>query len=146
MTEAALQLSDANKIGRVASVDTSRVSIDVTNSTLLTSICIGQLIAIRGATEREYLIAMTERVTRSIREQLSEQGEGTEVETLLSDVPTDILQGILIGTFRTIEGAKANTFKRGADSFPQIDRECFVIEGINLQRFMGILWGRPYRR
>lgn len=139
MTEAALQFSDDEKIGRVASVDTSRVALDITNSVLLTRIGIGQLIAIRGATEREYLIAMTERVTRSIREELPEQGEDEEVGALLTTVPTDILQGLLIGTFRTIEGTKANTFKRGADSFPQIDRECFVIEGVNLQRFMGIL-------
>lgn len=139
MTEAALQFSEADKIGRVASVDTSRVSIDVTNSVLLTRICIGQLVAIRGATEREYLIAMTERVTRTIREQLPEQPEPDDSSAQLTAVPTDLLQGILIGTFRTVEGAKKNTFKRGADSFPQIDRECFVIEGANLQRFMGIL-------
>ena len=139
MTEAALQFSGEEKIGRVASVDTSRVAIDVTNSVLLTRIGIGQLIAIRGTTEREYLIAMTERVTRSIREELPDQGDDEVVGTLLATVPTDILQGILVGTFRTIEGAKANTFKRGADSFPQIDRDCFVIESANLQRFMGIL-------
>lgn len=139
MTEAALQFSNEEKIGRVASVDTSRVAIDVTNSVLLTRIGIGQLIAIRGTTEREYLIAMTERVTRSIREDLPEQGEDDDVVAPLITVPTDIIQGVLIGTFRTIEGAKTNTFKRGADSFPQIDRECFVIEGVNLQRFMGIL-------
>ena len=139
MTEAALQFSNDEKIGRVASVDTSRVAIDVTNSVLLTRIGIGQLIAIRGTTEREYLIAMTERVTRSIREELPEQGEDDGVVAPLITVPTDIIQGVLIGTFRTIEGAKANTFKRGADSFPQIDRECFVIESVNLQRFMGIL-------
>jgi hypothetical protein len=138
MTEAALQFSDANKIGRVASVDTSRVAIDVSDSVLLTRIGIGQLIAIRGATEREYLIAMTERVTRGTREGLPEQSED-EADTLLATVPTDALQGILIGTFRTVEGANTNTFKRGADSFPQIDRECFVVEGTNLQRFMGIL-------
>ena len=139
MTEAALQFSGEEKIGRVASVDTSRVAIDVTNSVLLTRIGIGQLIAIRGTTEHEYLIAMTERVTRSIHEELPDQGDDEVVGTLLATVPTDILQGILVGTFRTIEGAKANTFKRGADSFPQIDRDCFVIESANLQRFMGIL-------
>ncbi|WP_400768712.1 ATP-binding protein [Methylosinus sporium] len=139
MTEAALQFSDEHLLGRVASVDTSRVAIDVTNSVLLTHIGIGQLIAIRGATEREYLIAMTERVTRSLRDDFPEQeGEG-EAEVLLAPVPTDLLQGVLIGTFRTIEGGKPNTFKRGADSFPQIDRDCYVIEGVNLQRFMGIL-------
>lgn len=139
MTEAALHFSDDDKIGRVASVDTSRVAIDVTNSLLLTRIGIGQLIAIRGSTEHEYLIAMTERVTRTIREELPEQTEDDEIGTLLASVPTDNLLGFLIGTFRTIEGEKSNTFKRGADSFPQIDRECFVIEGANLQRFMGIL-------
>ena len=136
MTEAALQFSDEDRIGRVASVDTSRVAIDVTNSTLLTRIGIGQLVAIRGTTAQEYLIAMAERVTRSLREGLPEANE--EVSTL-ETVPTDLLQGFLIGTYRTVEGTKSNTFKRGADSFPQIDRECLVIEGPNLQRFMGIL-------
>ncbi|KAB2676661.1 MULTISPECIES: ATP-binding protein [Hyphomicrobiales] len=139
MTEAALQFADEDKIGRVASVDTSRVAIDVTNSVLLTRIGIGQLIAIRGATEREYLIAMTERVTRSIREELPGPDDEDADGGLLAAVPTDLIQGVLIGTFRTVEGDRRNTFKRGADSFPQIDRDCFVIEGGNLQRFMGIL-------
>jgi uncharacterized protein DUF87 len=139
MTEAALQFSDDDKIGRVASVDTSRVAIDVTNSVLLTRIGIGQLIAIRGATEREYLISITERVTRSTRDELPNLDEDANEGELLSAVPTDLIQAALIGTFRTVDGAKTNSFKRGADSFPQIDRDCFVIEGANLQRFMGIL-------
>jgi hypothetical protein len=139
MTDAALQFAEDDKIGRVASVDTSRVAIDVTNSVLLTRLGIGQLVAIRGATEREYLISMTERVTRSMREELPDLEDAGEDGALLAAVPTDLVQAVLIGTFRTVEGAKANTFKRGADSFPQIDRDCFVIEGANLQRFMGIL-------
>lgn len=139
MTEAALQFADEDRIGRVASVDTSRVAVDVTNSILLTRIGIGQLIAIRGTTEREYLIAMTERVTRSMREELPNSEDSGEDGALLEAVADDLIQAVLIGTFRTIEGAKVNTFKRGADSFPQIDRECYVIEGGNLQRFMGIL-------
>jgi len=139
MTDAALQFVDENKIGRVASVDTSRVAIDVTNSILLTRVGIGQLVAIRGSTEREYLIALTERVTRTIRDDLPLPDDTGEDGTLLVSVPSDLIQAVLVGTFRTIEGAKANTFKRGADSFPQIDRDCFMIEGVNLQRFMGIL-------
>jgi len=139
MTEAALKFVEHDKIGRVASVDTSRVAIDVSNSNLLTRIGIGQLIAIRGTTEREYLIAMTERVTRSMREELPDFEYLEEDSAFLKAVPNDLIQAVLIGTFRTIEGEKANTFKRGADSFPQIDRDCFVIEASNLQRFMGIL-------
>lgn len=135
----ALQFADPDLIGKVASVDTSRVAIDVSNSVLLTRIGIGGLLAIRGSTEREYLIAITERVTRSLREELPDPSEDDEEIADLEVIPTDLLRGALIGTFRTVDGAKTNTFKRGADSFPQIDRDCFVIEGSNLQRFMSIL-------
>ena len=138
-TPAALQFTEAELLGKVAAVDTSRVSVDVSNSILLTRIGIGNLIAIRGSTEREYLIAITERVTRSMRDELPEEVPDGEDESMLASVPTDLVRGALIGTFRTVDGEKKNTFKRGADSFPQIDRECYVVDAGNLQRFMGIL-------
>ena len=138
-TTAALQFANAELLGKVIAVDTSRVIIDVSNSVLLTSLGIGNLIAIRGSTEREYLIAVTERVTRSIRDDLPEDLPEEGEETMLVSTPTDLVRGALIGTFRTVDGEKKNTFKRGADSFPQIDRDCYVIDAANLQRFMGIL-------
>lgn len=138
-TPAALQFTEADLLGRVSSVDTSRVSIDVSNSVLLTRIGIGNLIAIKGSTEREFLIAITERVTRSLSDALPDELPTDGDELPLTAVPTDTVRGALIGTFRTVDGEKKNTFKRGADSFPQIDRECYVIEGANLQQFMGIL-------
>jgi uncharacterized protein len=137
MTGLALALTESDQIGRVAGVDTSRVAIDVTNSEMLTRVGIGQLIAIKGATQAEYLIAMTDRVTRSLREELPDP-DGGEVGALTVS-PADHMQAFVIGTYRTVDGDKTNTFKRGADSFPQIDRDCYVIEGGNLQRFMGIL-------
>jgi len=80
---------------------------------------------------------MTDRVTRALREDLPDpQNDGPDALTVS---PSDHMQAFVIGTYRTVDGEKADTFKRGADSFPQIDRECFVIEGGNLQRFMGIL-------
>lgn len=135
---AALQFDDAHQIGRVAGVDTSRVVVDVTNPLLLTRTGIGSLVAVRGATEREFLIAIVERVTRSMKEGLVDPGDGSD-EMLLEVTPTDLLRGAMIGTYRTVDGARANVFKRGADSFPQIDRACYVVERANLQRFMGIL-------
>ncbi len=137
MTEAALRFAENDQIGRVAGVDTSRVAIDVTNSEMLTRVGIGQLVAIKGATQAEFLVAMADRVTRSLREELPDP-EGGEFAAL-SISPTDHMQAFVIGTYRTVDGDRRDTFKRGADSFPQIDRECFVIEGGNLQRFMGIL-------
>lgn len=138
-TPAALQFAEAELLGRVSSVDTSRVAVDVSNSILLTRIGIGNLIAIKGSTEREFLIAITERVTRSLSDSLPDELPTEGDDLPLTAVPTDTVRGALIGTFRTVDGEKKNTFKRGADSFPQIDRECYVVEGANLQRFMGIL-------
>lgn len=138
MNNAALVFSSSDLIGHVVSVDTSRVLINVSDSVLLTSIGIGQLLAIKGATQQEFLIAITEKVTRTLGLELSPEAEVGESESL-STVPTDLMRAALIGTFRTVEGERGNTFKRGADSFPQIDRECYVIIGGNLQRFMGIL-------
>lgn len=137
MTTATLLFAEDDELGRVSGVDTSRVAIDVSNSELLTRIGIGQLLAIRGATQAELLIAMTDRVTRALREELVEPEDSGVVPLVIS--PVDHIQAFVIGTYRTVDGDKTSTFKRGADSFPQIDRECFVIEGANLQRFMGIL-------
>jgi hypothetical protein len=138
MSETALIFAASDQIGRVVSVDTSRVLINVSDSILLTSIGIGQLLAIKGTTQQEFLIAITEKVTRTLGLELSPEAETGDDESL-STVPRDLMRAALVGTFRSVEGEKKNTFKRGADSFPQIDRDCYVISGGNLQRFMGIL-------
>lgn len=134
-----LSFEATNKLGKVAAVDTSRVLIAVDNATLLPRAAVGSLVAIQGLTAQEFLIGMTERVTRQLREQTA-QPDPMDPTTLKSEVvPDDALRVTLLGTYRTVEGVLRNRFKRGADSFPQIDRDCYLIEGGNLQRFMGLL-------
>jgi DNA helicase HerA-like ATPase len=126
-------------LGKVASVDTSRVLIAVENASLLPRAAVGSLVAIQGTTAQEFLIGMTERVTRQLREQTAQPDPMAPTTLEMEIVPDDTLRVVLLGTYRTIEGTVRNRFKRGADSFPQIDRNCFLIEGGNLQRFMGLL-------
>jgi hypothetical protein len=140
MSEIAVLTFDApSKLGKVAAVDTSRVLVSVENSALLPRAAVGSLCAIQGATAQEYLIGMTERVTRQLREQAAQPDPMLPTTLAIEIVPDDAIRIVLVGTYRTIEGTVRNRFKRGADSFPQIDRECFLIEGGNLQRFMGLL-------
>ena len=128
-----------SRLGKVASVDTSRVLIAVENAALLPRAAVGSLVAIQGTTAQEYLIGMTERVTRQLREQTAQPDPMAPTTLAVEIVPDDALRVVLLGTYRTIEGTVRNRFKRGADSFPQIDRDCFLIESGNLQRFMGLL-------
>jgi len=139
MNQPALQFDDSHRMGRVAAVDTSKVVVDVENPDLVTRVSVGNLVAVRGATEREFLIGITERITRTLQEEMLDE-HADEKETLeLGPHPEDVVRVMLVGTYRTVEGETPNTFKRGADSSPQIDRECFLIDGANLQRFMGLL-------
>lgn len=140
MSDAPILTFDApSKLGKVVSVDTSRVLIAVENAALLPRAAVGSLVAIQGTTAQEFLIGMTERVTRQLREQTAQPDPMAPTTLAVEVVPDDALRAVLLGTYRTIEGTMHNRFKRGADSFPQIDRDCFLIEGGNLQRFMGLL-------
>ncbi|WP_437713563.1 ATP-binding protein [Sorangium sp. So ce448] len=134
-----LSFNEANKLGKVASVDTSRVLVAIENAALLPRAAVGSLVAIQGTTAQEFLIGMTERVTRQLREQIGALDPMSPTTLATEVVPDDALRVVLLGTYRTIEGTVRNRFKRGADSFPQIDRDCFLLEGGNLQRFMGLL-------
>lgn len=134
-----LSFDESSKLGTVIAVDTSRVIIGVENSSLLPRAAVGSLVAIQGATAQEILIGLTERVTRQLREQVGDPDPMSPSTLEMEVVPDDSVRVVLLGTYRTIEGSVRHRFKRGADSFPQIERECFLIEGGNLQRFMGLL-------
>lgn len=134
-----LNFSSHNLLGKVASVDTSRVLIAVDNAELLPRAAVGTLVAIQGTTAQEFLIGMTERVTRQQREQVGAPDVLDPTSVISEVVPDDAVRVALVGTYRTIDGGVRHHFKRGADSFPQIDRDCYLLEGGNLQRFMGLL-------
>jgi len=139
MTEPALNFTSAERIGRIASVDTNRVYIDVQDHALLTRILVGNLIAVMGRTADEFLIAITQRVTWEVRQQVLLQEEDQSGNVPIGEANVDTIVAVLVGTFRAVQGSKRNVFKRGADTFPQIDRDCYLIEGGNLQRLMNLL-------
>lgn len=139
MTDAVLKFTDNERLGRVAAVDTSRVLISVEAHEHMANVAVGNLIAIQGRTAREYLIGLVERATRSVTEKLLTDEVVEDGSIPMGEAQEDYIKVVLIGTYRTVDGDKANTFKRGADAFPQVDRNCFWISGPNLQGFMNLI-------
>lgn len=139
MTDAALQFQEGDRLGRVAAVDTSRVLISVEDHQHMTTIAVGNLIAIQGRTAAEFLIGIVERATRSVSEKLLLDETTEDGSIPLGESQEDFIKAVLIGTYRTVDGNSSNTFKRGADCFPQVDRDCFHVSGKNLQQFMNLL-------
>ena len=64
MPTAIMSFESADPIGRVMSVDTMRVFIDVRDHELLKKVMVGNLIAVQGATGHQFLISIVERITR----------------------------------------------------------------------------------
>jgi len=138
MSDQVFQFTENEVIGRVVGVDTAHVAILVTNPSIVPRLVIGHIVAIKGNTEAEQLIGLIERVTRGLMEQ-SAEAEPDETDIISVVTPGDTIRITLIGTFRTVDGQRKNTFKRGADSFPQLDKISYLIDSGNLQRFMGLL-------
>jgi hypothetical protein len=64
MPSPAMSFESSAAIGRVMSVDTTRVFVHVDDHELLKQVMVGNLIAVQGATGHQFLISIVERITR----------------------------------------------------------------------------------
>lgn len=117
-------------IGTTQSVDTVSVVIHVDNEDILSEIQVNNLVAIRSAKQRQLLIGMVNKIIRKYGEFVD------DTEEIEKD---DVLKVILVGTFLYKDGIRENVFKRTLESIPEINSECFILEGENLSSFMNIL-------
>ena len=134
MTEP-IELADADKLAQIVRVETGSAWAQAVDTDRLTRIGVGSLIAIQGSNAFEYLIGILDRVTRESIDVLEPGEDSAEFEPTLRD----LLRVVLVGTYRTVQGQAGPTFKRGADTYPTIDANCWDLTGENLQRFMGLL-------
>lgn len=139
MTESALDFPREAALGRVFRVDTASVWAEAVDHERLTRIGVGSLIAFQGSNPSEFLVGMLDRVTRDLQEEALLDELGPEGDVPVEIRQRDLLRVVLLGTYRTVDGIRKNTFKRGADSYPLVESLCWVIDGLNLQRLMGLL-------
>ena len=141
MTNTVIDFGSEPVLGKVARVDTNRVTIVGSDPALVTRVSVGDLVAVQGSLATEFLISIVDRVVRDTEDRLSLDDVDDDEEEVAQLLVTerDLLRLVLVGTYRTVEGSQHNTFKRGADSFPKLDRSCFLIEGGNLQFLMSLL-------
>lgn len=130
--------TDEQSLGEVRSVETSRITVRVTDGQRLQKARVGRLVAIQSMGD-EWLIGIIERVWR----------HPVELPTLPeADPPADLAavpqeeNGVsisLVGTYRARDGQRKDTFTRAVFLLPEINRPVFPIEEKSLEDFMGIL-------
>lgn len=145
-----MQFFDFDKscfLGSVVSVDTRQVILQVENEELRNA-RVGRLSAIKvaGGTE-EWLIAIIDKVIKTSFEsnqiEESELFAMSDTEELDSEgeiaIEDNRVRVYLIGSFKAQYGDKKNYFTRSIFNIPNIEAECYCIEGGMLEKFMGVI-------
>lgn len=131
-----LDFKENDILGRVTHVDTEQIIIEIENATIMNKICVGNLVAIETAKQHEKLIALIDKVTRKYIDNYVEEDDEVD-EMMVSSA--DYIKVSIIGTYHSVYGSAHDLFKRGVETFPQIESKCYGISGQNLQNFMNIL-------
>lgn len=131
-----LDFNENDMLGRVTSVDTEQIIIEIENGTVMNKICVGNLVAIETTKQHEKIIALIDKVIRKYIENYEDEDDEID-EMMVSSA--DYIKVSIIGTYHSVYGSTHDLFKRGVETFPQIESKCYGISGQNLQNFMNIL-------
>ena len=130
--------NEEQSIGEVRSVETSRITIRVTDGQRLQKARVGRLVAIQ-TTGDEWLIGIVERVWRHpVELPTLDEGEVAEGAAAIQQEENGVAIS-LVGTYRARDGQRYNTFSRAVFALPEINRLVYPIEEKSLEDFMGIL-------
>lgn len=125
---------DEEALGKVASVDTTNVIVEVENVDQLKRLQVNHLAVLQSSRPGQHLIGLITQVTRK-----------RGIEDIINDGINDhaselnLCRIALIGTMLDRDGEKKNVFRRTLESVPEIDANCFSLESENLTGFMRTL-------
>ncbi|GJL83258.1 MAG: sea9 [marine bacterium B5-7] len=131
--------NDTDALGRVKSVDTAIVIVHVADVERLRKLQVNRLAVLQSSHPGQHLIGIIQKITRNAVE-AKEIGdvEGDEGDLKL---PTELnlVRITLIGTMVDKLGAESNVFLRTLETVPEIDANCFAVEGESLTNFMQVI-------
>lgn len=130
--------SEDNSFGEVRSVETSRITVRVTDGQRLQKARVGRLVAIQSQGD-EWLIGIVERVWRHPVEPALQDEDETDVDLDTIAAEENGVAVSLVGTYRGRDGEKKDVFSRAVFSLPEINRPVYPLEEKALEDFMGIL-------
>lgn len=131
-----LDFTENDLLGSVIHVDTEQIIIEMENTFIMGQICVGNLVAIETGKHHEFLIALIDKVTRKYIDDFNDAEEHAD-EIMISSA--DYVKVSIIGTYHSVFGNARDVFKRGVDTFPQIESKCYCVSNVNLQNFMNVL-------
>jgi energy-coupling factor transporter ATP-binding protein EcfA2 len=128
--------TDDEALGAVISVDTATVVIRVDAMDRLRRIQVNRLMVLQSSRAGQYLIGIVTRITR----------KADETKLAVNDEPAEqilpennLVRITLIGTHHDRLGMSHNVFRRTLETVPEIEANCFSLEGERLTKFMQVI-------
>lgn len=129
--------NDDESLGKIIAVDTAIVTIRVDELERLKRVQVNRLMVIRSARAGQHLVGIVSRITRKAdSDVMIEDHEGAHEAPLPEN---NLVRVSLIGTLSDMEGLEENVFKRTLETVPEIDADCFALEGERLTKFMRVI-------
>ncbi len=129
--------SDTESLGSVISVDTAAVTIRVDDLERLKRLQVNRLVVLQSSKPGQHLIGIVVKITRK-----PDTRELEEVDLGDEDlVPNEnnLVKVTLIGTLLDRVGTDQNVFRRTLETVPEIDANCFSLDGERLTKFMQVI-------
>lgn len=137
MTDTLFSFEDHEALGVVRAVDTASVVVGVDNLELLRKMQVNRLVVLQSSKAGQFLIGIVQRIVRDAptAKEIEQEEETGEVQV----AERNTVKVTLIGTFIERDGTNVNLFRRTLESVPEIDANCFSMEGDLLTRFMRVV-------
>ena len=129
---------DADALGAVVAVDTATVVVRVSDVEKLRRMQVNRLVVLQSSRAGEHLIGVVQKIVRSMKEAKA-IGEVEPTDDGGSLPEENVVRVALIGTHIDKKGTEENLFRRTLETVPEIDANCFAIEGDSLTAFMRVI-------
>jgi DNA helicase HerA-like ATPase len=128
--------ADGEALGRIISVDSSNVVVRVDDLERLKRIQVNRLAVLQSSRPGQHLVGVVARITRKAPDISAVTDEDEDP----FDLPENNLVRVsLIGTLLDRDGTRENVFRRTLETVPEIDANCFALEGPRLTSFMQVV-------
>lgn len=129
--------NDSEALGRVRSVDTATVVVAVDDVERLRKLQVNRLAVLQSSRPGQHLVGIIQKITRTAVEGTRPLVDSDEDDDQRDEI--NVVRIVLIGTFADKVGNKENCFLRTLETVPEIDANCFALEGERLTRFMRVI-------
>ncbi|WP_377807920.1 ATP-binding protein (plasmid) [Azospirillum sp. A29] len=130
---------DSDALGSVLSVDTTIVVVRVADIDRLRQLQVNRLAVLQSSRPGQHLVGIIQKITRSAATPRARgKGEiGADEDEVAPEL--NLVRIALIGTLVDRLGEQRNVFLRTLETVPEIDANCYAVEGERLTNFMRVI-------